>query len=227
MGRAFVFLKANSIWIIPTSGLLCIVSVVLRVTSSSIGFNDFVDALRFLMSFLLLSLVGVALMIGGKFSGNQRVQKLAIFLAGIYLGVETFANGVDGLFLISGVDPILKVVSALAFLSGLCWLFILFEGSFGYASDTFDRRLGPLAYASGVNEVLLIGKTIARISYVAVLIGRLQYNDFILWSEVFSDFSDLFFFTALFATFTDVYHGPVLPKKREDRNVEDLDIHSY
>lgn len=227
MNKIYNFIKKNSSWLIPAFGILCLVCYCAHFTLSLVqGVDDTANVfqvLGFLLSGIFVYLVGVFMMIFGRVRNNARMQKLIVFLSGIYLAVSNFVSGVSGMFMIvdSGVTLIISYV--LSFIVSLAWVFILCEGSYGYLQNNFERRIGVIANLFSV--VLILNLVSVVLSFIMAGADGALISIFIASLPSLTSF---FYLACLYCSYIDIYYiGYNNPRPKKDKEKIDLDIHSY
>lgn len=231
MNKIYNFIKNNSSWLIPAFGLLCLVCYCAHFILSLVqGVDDTTnvfDVLRIFLSEIFVYLVGVFMMIFGRARNNARMQKLIVFLSGIYLAVSNFVSGVSGMFMIvnnSGATLIISYV--LEFMVSLAWVFILCEGSYGYLQNNFERRIGVIANLFSV--VLILNLVSVVLSFIIAGAGGALISIFIASLPSLTSF---FYLACLYCSYIDIYYigynNPRPKKDKEKKEKIDLDIHSY
>lgn len=230
MNKIYNFIKKNSSWLIPAFGLLCLVCYCAHFTLSLVqGVDDTTNVfhvLGILLSGIFVYLVGVFMMIFGRARNNARMQKLIVFLSGIYLAVSNFVSGVSGIFMIvnSGVTLIISYV--LSFIVSLAWVYILCEGSYGYLQNNFERRIGVIANLLSV--VLILNLVSVVLSFIIAGANGALISIFI---ASLPSLTSLFYLACLYCSYIDIYYigynNPRPKKDKEKKEKIDLDIHSY
>lgn len=232
MNHVFNFTKKNANWLIPTLGIGCILSLVVEyiLMFISLGMVDgstsgLLEAISGLIGFVFIYAVGVFMMIYGHSTGNKRMQNLIVILSCVYIGVTNFISGVSLIFYQSGIDPILYVSYLISFFISLCWLFILYEGGFGYIRGDLERRYSLIGVPMGIISVLYL------IQIILIFVTYRSYlADYEGWIYVLSTLTPILFQLDLFVTFIDVHYigGNNAPRRREKKiDKDDLDIHTY
>lgn len=230
MNKIYNFIKKISSWLIPAFGILCLVCYCAHFTLSLVqGVDDTTNVfqvLGFLLSGIFVYLVGVFMMIFGRVRNNARMQKLIVFLSGIYLAVSNFVSGVSGMFMIvdSGVTLIISYV--LSFIVSLAWVFILCEGSYGYLQNNFERRIGVIANLFSV--ILILNLVSVVLSFIMAGADGALISIFIASLPSLTSF---FYLACLYCSYIDIYYigynNPRPKKHKEKKEKIDLDIHSY
>lgn len=230
MNKIYNFIKKNSSWLIPAFGLLCLVCYCAHFTLSLVqGVDDTTNVfhvLGILLSGIFVYLVGVFMMIFGRARNNARMQKLIVFLSGIYLAVSNFVSGVSGLFMIVNSGATLIISYVLSFIVSLAWVYILCEGSYGYLQNNFERRIGVIANLLSV--VLILNLVSVVLSFIiAGANGALIY----IFIDSLPSLTSFFYLACLYCSYIDIYYigynNPRPKKDKEKKEEIDLDIHSY
>lgn len=229
MNKIYNFIKKNSSWLIPAFGLLCLVCYcahfILSLVQDVDDTTNVFDVLRIFLSEIFVYLVGVFMMIFGRARNNARMQKLIVFLSGIYLAVSNFVSGVSGMFMI--VNSVTLIISyVLEFIVSLAWVFILCEGSYGYLQNNFERRIGVIANLFSV--VLILNLVSVVLSFIIAGAGGALISIFIASLPSLTSF---FYLACLYCSYIDIYYigynNPRPKKNKEKKEKIDLDIHSY
>lgn len=230
MNKIYNFIKKNSSWLIPAFGLLCLVCYCAHFTLSLVqGVDDTANVfqvLGFLLSGIFVYLVGVFMMIFGRARNNARMQKLIVFLSGIYLAVSNFVSGVSGMFMIVNNSVTLIISYVLSFIVSLAWVFILCEGSYGYLQNNFERRIGVIANLFSV--ILILNLVSVVLSFIMAGADGALISIFIASLPSLTSF---FYLACLYCSYIDIYYigynNPRPKKDKEKKEKIDLDIHSY
>lgn len=222
--------KNSSFWTIPLFSGICLLSLILQYVFFFMDSTDGILAiLGDLLSFLFVYGVALFLIVYGRIKENKRMQSLIVFLAGIYLCVSAFVDGVQGILVLLSGNTVLMVARILAFLLGLLWFFILAQGSLGYLFGNFERRLSTIGICGLLVCVL---QTAFLAMNIASIFALEVYTSLDVWEMVLRQIVPLTFLFALYVTFVDVYfNGPFRNKMENDKakedNIDDLDIHTY
>jgi hypothetical protein len=188
--------------------------------------TDVFDVLRIFLSGIFVYLVGVFMMIFGRARNNARMQKLIVFLSGIYLAVSNFVSGVSGMFMIVDNSVTLIISYVLSFIVSLAWVFILCEGSYGYLQNNFERRIGVIANLFSV--VLILNLVSVVLSFIIAGANGALISIFI---ASLPSLTSLFYLACLYCSYIDIYYigynNPRPKKDKEKKEKIDLDIHSY
>lgn len=230
MNKIYNFIKKNSSWLIPAFGLLCLVCYCAHFTLSLVqGVDDTTNVFQVLgnlLSGIFVYLVGVFMMIFGRARNNARMQKLIVFLSGIYLAVSNFVSGVSGMFMIVNNSVTLIISYVLEFIVSLAWVFILCEGSYGYLQNNFERRIGVIANLFSV--VLILNLVSVVLSFIIAGVDGALISIFIASLPSLTSF---FYLACLYCSYIDIYYigynNPRPKKNKEKKEKIDLDIHSY
>lgn len=230
MNKIYNFIKKNSSWLIPAFGLLCLVCYCTHFILSLVqGVDDTTnvfDVLRIFLSEIFVYLVGVFMMIFGRARNNARMQKLIVFLSGIYLAVSNFVSGVSGMFMIVNSGATLIISYVLEFMVSLAWVFILCEGSYGYLQNNFERRIGVIANLFSV--VLILNLVSVVLSFIIAGASGALISIFI---DSLPSLTSFFYLACLYCSYIDIYYigynNPRPKKDKEKKEKIDLDIHSY
>lgn len=230
MNKIYNFIKKNSSWLIPAFGILCLVCYCAHFTLSLVqGVDDTANVfqvLGFLLSGIFVYLVGVFMMIFGRARNNARMQKLIVFLSGIYLAVSNFVSGVSGMFMIVNNSVTLIISYVLSFIVSLAWVFILCEGSYGYLQNNFERRIGVIANLFSV--VLILNLVSVVLSFIIAGADGALISIFIASLPSLTSF---FYLACIYCSYIDIYYigynNPRPKKDKEKKEKIDLDIHSY
>ena len=166
------------------------------------------------------------MMIFGRARNNARMQKLIVFLSGIYLAVSNFVSGVSGMFMIVNNGATLIISYVLSFIVSLAWVFILCEGSYGYLQKNFERRIGVIANLFSV--VLILNLVSVVLSFIIAGANGALISIFIASLPSLTSF---FYLACLYCSYIDIYYigynNPRPKKDKEKKETIDLDIHSY
>lgn len=166
------------------------------------------------------------MMIFGRARNNAKMQKLIVFLSGIYLAVSNFVSGVSGMFMIVNNSATLIISYVLEFIVSLAWVFILCEGSYGYLQNNFERRIGVIANLFSV--VLILNLVSVVLSFIIAGAGGALISIFIASLPSLTSF---FYLACLYCSYIDIYYigynNPRPKKDKEKKEKIDLDIHSY
>lgn len=230
MNKIYNFIKKNSSWLIPAFGLLCLVCYcvhfILSLVQDVDDTTNVFDVLRIFLSEIFVYLVGVFMMIFGRARNNARMQKLIVFLSGIYLAVSNFVSGISGMFMIVNNSATLIISYVLEFMVSLAWVFILCEGSYGYLQNNFERRIGVIANLFSV--VLILNLVSVVLSFIIAGAGGALISIFIASLPSLTSF---FYLACLYCSYIDIYYigynNPRPKKNKEKKEKIDLDIHSY
>lgn len=230
MNKIYNFIKKNSSWLIPAFGLLCLVCYCAHFTLSLVqGVDDTTNVFQVLgnlLSGIFVYLVGVFMMIFGRARNNARMQKLIVFLSGIYLAVSNFVTGFSGMFMIVNNSVTLIISYVLEFIVSLAWVFILCEGSYGYLQNNFERRIGVIANLFSV--VLILNLVSVVLSFIIAGADGALISIFIASLPSLTSF---FYLACLYCSYIDIYYigynNPRPKKDKEKKEKIDLDIHSY
>ena len=230
MNNIYNFIKKNSSWLIPAFGILCLVCYcavfILSLVQDVDGTTDVFDVLKNFLSGIFVYLVGVFMMIFGRARNNARMQKLIVFLSGIYLAVSNFVSGVSGMFMIVDSGATLIISYVLSFIVSLAWVFILCEGSYGYLQNNFERRIGVIANLFSV--VLILNLVSVVPSFIIAGANGALISIFIASLPSLTSF---FYLACLYCSYIDIYYigynNPRQKKDKEKKETIDLDIHSY
>lgn len=227
MNKIYNFIKKNSSWLIPAFGLLCLVCYcahfILSLVQDVDDTTNVFDVLRIFLSEIFVYLVGVFMMIFGRARNNARMQKLIVFLSGIYLAVSNFVSGVSGMFMIVNNSATLIISYVLEFMVSLAWVFILCEGSYGYLQNNFERRIGVIANLFSV--VLILNLVSVVLSFIIAGAGGALISIFIASLPSLTSF---FYLACLYCSYIDIYYiGYNNPRPKKNKEKIDLDIHSY
>lgn len=230
MNKIYNFIKNNSSWLIPAFGLFCLVCYcahfILSLVQDVDDTTNVFDVLRNFLSEIFVYLVGVFMMIFGRARNNARMQKLIVFLSGIYLAVSNFVSGVSGMFMIVNSGATLIISYVLEFMVSLAWVFILCEGSYGYLQNNFERRIGVIANLFSV--VLILNLVSVVLSFIIAGAGGALISIFIASLPSLTSF---FYLACLYCSYIDIYYigynNPRPKKDKEKKEKIDLDIHSY
>lgn len=230
MNKIYNFIKKNSSWLIPAFGLLCLVCYCAHFTLSLVqGVDDTTNVFQVLgnlLSGIFVYLVGVFMMIFGRARNNARMQKLIVFLSGIYLAVSNFVSGVSGMFMIVNNSVTLIISYVLDFIVSLAWVFILCEGSYGYLQNNFERRIGVIANLLSV--VLILNLVSVVLSFIIAGVNGALISIFVASLPSLTSF---FYLACLYCSYIDIYYigynNPRPKKDKEKKEKIDLDIHSY
>lgn len=230
MNKIYNFIKKNSSWLIPAFGILCLVCYCAHFTLSLVqGVDDTTNVFQVLgnlLSGIFVYLVGVFMMIFGRARNNARMQKLIVFLSGIYLAVSNFVSGVSGMFMIVNNSATLIISYVLEFMVSLAWVFILCEGSYGYLQNNFERRIGVIANLFSV--VLILNLVSVVLSFIIAGADGALISIFIASLPSLTSF---FYLACVYCSYIDIYYigynNPRPKKDKEKKEKIDLDIHSY
>lgn len=230
MNKIYNFIKKNSSWLIPALGILCLIcycaAFILSLVQGVDNTTDVFDVLRIFLSGIFVYLVGVFMMIFGRARNNARMQKLIVFLSGIYLAVSNFVSGVNGMFMIVNSGATLIISYVLSFIVSLAWVFILCEGSYGYLQNNFERRIGVIANLFSV--VLILNLVSVVLSFIIAGANGALISIFI---ASLPSLTSLFYLACLYCSYIDIYYigynNPRPKKDKEKKEKIDLDIHSY
>lgn len=230
MNKIYNFIKKNSSWLIPVLGILCLVcycaAFILSLVQGVDNTTDVFDVLGSLLSGIFVYLVGVFMMIFGRARNNARMQKLIVFLSGIYLAVSNFVSGVNGMFMIVNSGATLIISYVLSFIVSLAWVFILCEGSYGYLQNNFERRIGVIANLFSV--VLILNLVSVVLSFIIAGANGALISIFI---ASLPSLTSLFYLACLYCSYIDIYYigynNPRPKKDKEKKEKIDLEIHSY
>ena len=230
MNKIYNFIKKNSSWLIPAFGILCLVCYcavfILFLVQDVDGTTNVFDVLKNFLSEIFVYLVGVFMMIFGRARNNARMQKLIVFLSGIYLAVSNFVSGVSGMFMIVDSGATLIISYVLSFIVSLAWVFILCEGSYGYLQNNFERRIGVIANLFSV--VLILNLVSVVLSFIIAGANGALISIFI---ASLPSLTSLFYLACLYCSYIDIYYigynNPRPKKDKEKKEKIDLDIHSY
>lgn len=230
MNKIYNFIKKNSSWLIPAFGILCLVCYcavfILSLVQDVDGTTNVFDVLKNFLSGIFVYLVGVFMMIFGRARNNARMQKLIVFLSGIYLAVSNFVSGVSGMFMIVDNSVTLIISYVLSFIVSLAWVFILCEGSYGYLQNNFERRIGVIANLFSV--VLILNLVSVVLSFIIAGANGALISIFIASLPSLTSF---FYLACLYCSYIDIYYigynNPRPKKDKEKKEKIDLDIHSY
>lgn len=230
MNKIYNFIKKNSSWLIPAFGILCLVCYCavffLSLVQDVDGTTNVFDVLKNFLSGIFVYLVGVFMMIFGRARNNARMQKLIVFLSGIYLAVSNFVSGVSGMFMIVDSGATLIISYVLSFIVSLAWVFILCEGSYGYLQNNFERRIGVIANLFSV--VLILNLVSVVLSFIIAGANGALISIFI---ASLPSLTSLFYLACLYCSYIDIYYigynNPHPKKDKEKKETIDLDIHSY
>lgn len=230
MNKIYNFIKKNSSWLIPAFGLFCLVCYCAHFILSLVqGVDDTTNVFDVLGNFLsgiFVYLVGVFMMIFGRARNNARMQKLIVFLSGIYLAVSNFVTGVSGMFMIVNNSATLIISYVLSFIVSLAWVYILCEGSYGYLQNNFERRIGVIANLLSV--VLILNLVSVVLSFIIAGANGALISIFIASLPSLTSF---FYLACLYCSYIDIYYigynNPRPKKDKEKKETIDLDIHSY
>lgn len=230
MNKIYDFIKKNSSWLIPAFGILCSVCYcavfILSLVQDVDGTTNVFDVLKNFLSGIFVYLVGVFMMIFGRARNNARMQKLIVFLSGIYLAVSNFVSGVSGMFMIVDSGATLIISYVLSFIVSLAWVFILCEGSYGYLQNNFERRIGVIANLFSV--VLILNLVSVVLSFIIAGANGALISIFI---ASLPSLTSLFYLACLYCSYIDIYYigynNPRPKKDKEKKEKIDLDIHSY
>lgn len=230
MNKIYNFIKKNSSWLIPAFGILCLVCYCAHFTLSLVqGVDDTTNVFQVLgnlLSGIFVYLVGVFMLIFGRARNNARMQKLIVFLSGIYLAVSNFVSGVSGMFMIVNNSVTLIISYVLEFIVSLAWVFILCEGSYGYLQNNFERRIGVIANLFSV--VLILNLVSVVLSFIIAGADGALISIFIASLPSLTSF---FYLACLYCSYIDIYYigynNPRPKKDKEKKEKIDLDIHSY
>ena len=166
------------------------------------------------------------MMIFGRARNNARMQKLIVFLSGIYLTVSNFVSGVSGMFMIVDNSATLIISYVLSFIVSLAWVFILCEGSYGYLQNNFERRIGVIANLFSV--VLILNLVSVVLSFIIAGANGALISIFVASLPSLTSF---FYLACVYCSYIDIYYigynNPRPKKDKEKKETIDLDIHSY
>lgn len=231
MNALYRGIKNNSFWLIPLFSFICFVSLVIEyvLTFSFMATeSDVFSVLGDFLSFLLPYAVALFMMVFGKIRGNTMMQNLIVLLAGIYLAVSSFKDGVSGIVGIATNGVWFMAIIIMTFILSLCWCFILFEGSFGYLQGNSERRLPTIAASGAMIVLIQTVMVVVTLAQAFVIYRGLDMTSAVMILKGIVPWS---FNLALFFTFVDIHFiGSTnydRKKKRKEENIDDLDIHTY